>query len=35
VVATAIAGVVAMVLHSLYVRGELRRIAQIFLPRET
>jgi uncharacterized membrane protein YccC len=35
VVATAIAGALAMVLHSLYVRGELRRIAQSFLPRET
>jgi hypothetical protein len=35
VVATSIAGVVAMVLHSLYVRGELQRIAQSFLPRET
>jgi hypothetical protein len=34
VVATAIAGALAMVLHSLYVRGELRRIAQTFLPRE-
>ena len=32
VIATAIAGVVAMLIHSLYVRSELRRIARAFLP---
>lgn len=35
VIATAIAGVVAMVMHALYVRDELRRIARTFLPRPT
>jgi uncharacterized membrane protein YccC len=34
VVATAIAGAVAMLIHSLYVRSELRRIARTFLPSE-
>ena len=32
VIATAIAGAVAMLIHSLYVRSELRRIARTFLP---
>ncbi|HEY3989951.1 MAG TPA: FUSC family protein [Acidobacteriaceae bacterium] len=35
VIATAIAGAVAMLIHALYVRDELRRIARAFLPRET
>jgi hypothetical protein len=35
VVATAIAGVVAMVIHALYVREELRRIARSLLPGTT
>jgi uncharacterized membrane protein YccC len=35
VVATAIAGAVAMLIHSLYVRSELRRIARTFLPSES
>jgi uncharacterized membrane protein YccC len=35
VVATAIAGAVAMVIHALYVREELRRIAHTLLPRQT
>jgi hypothetical protein len=35
VIATAIAGAVAMVIHALYVREELQRIARTFLPRAT
>lgn len=35
VIATAIAGAVAMVIHALYVHDELRRIARTFLPSET
>ena len=35
VIATAIAGAVAMLLHAIYVREELRRIARRFLPEET
>jgi multisubunit Na+/H+ antiporter MnhF subunit len=35
VIATAIAGAVAMVIHTLYVRDELRRIARAFLPGAT
>jgi hypothetical protein len=35
VIATAIAGAVAMLIHALYVREELRRIARTFLPKET
>jgi uncharacterized membrane protein YccC len=35
VVATAIAGAVAMLIHSLYVRAELRRFARTFLPSAT
>ncbi len=34
VVATAIAGAVAMLIHSLYVRDELRRVARTFFPKE-
>jgi uncharacterized membrane protein YccC len=34
VIATAIAGAVAMLLHAIYVREELRRIARSFLPEE-
>jgi hypothetical protein len=33
VIATAIAGTVAMVIHAIYVREELQRIARTFLPR--
>jgi hypothetical protein len=35
VIATAIAGAVAMLIHAMYVREELRRIARTFLPKET
>ena len=35
VIATAIAGGVAMVIHALYVREELQRVARTFLPRAT
>jgi multisubunit Na+/H+ antiporter MnhF subunit len=35
VIATAIAGAVAMVIHAVYVHDELRRIARNFLPGET
>jgi hypothetical protein len=35
VIATAIGGVVAMLIHALYVRDELRRIARTLLPRPT
>jgi uncharacterized membrane protein YccC len=34
VIATAIAGGVAMVIHALYVREELRRVARTFLPKQ-
>jgi uncharacterized membrane protein YccC len=34
VIATAIAGAVAMVIHALYVQEELRRIARTLLPKE-
>ena len=35
VIATAIAGAIAMLIHAIYVHDELRRIARTFLPRET
>jgi hypothetical protein len=35
VIATAIAGAIAMLIHAIYVHDELRRIARSFLPRET
>jgi hypothetical protein len=35
VIATAIAGALAMVIHALYVRDEVRRLARNFLPGET
>jgi hypothetical protein len=34
VIATAIAGAVAMLIHALYVRDELRRVARTFLPKQ-